>query len=255
MDIKSISQLFNQIIVSIDGSSPEINDFHRGVGTFEKAFRTVAHLREHKANVQIAVVVTRINANDIFLIRSLFEPMGASVKFQPVYSLGRAIARDDILIDGEDYFHALSRGNRDGTVSLFNRPLEPGVRTTSCGVGGSTLSIDSDGAIYPCHLLHKQEYSFGKLTDSSFIDIWGRIIKSRWYKFSVDDIRECRHCFLRYICAGNCRARALYGTGSLYSPDPFCCYFKKATLECLFNSGWWVDGSSRTMSSDINCSV
>jgi MoaA/NifB/PqqE/SkfB family radical SAM enzyme len=81
LNLQSISRLFNQIIVSIDGSSSKINDLHRGVGTFKKAFNTVNLLREHEANVQIAVVVTKINVEDISSIRSLFEPMGVSVNF------------------------------------------------------------------------------------------------------------------------------------------------------------------------------
>ena len=251
-NIESMARLFTQIIVSIDGSSPEINDLHRGVGTFEKAFNTVTLLREQEANVQVAVVVTRINASNIFSIRSLFEPMGVSVTFQPMYSLGRGSAKDAMLIDAEDYFNALREGNPDNALSLFDRPLEPGVRSLSCGVGGGTLSIDSDGSVYPCHLLHKQEHALGKLTDSSFVDIWDRLKASRWHNISVDDIEVCRNCSLRYICAGQCRARALAQTGNFYSPDPFCNYLRRATLEFLFSSGQWTNGSKAKMAEDIH---
>ncbi len=243
VNMDSMSRLFTQIIVSIDGSSPEINDLQRGVGTFKKAVNSVSLLREHGANVQIAVVVTKINVGDLSSIRSLFEPMGVSVRFQPVYSLGRGSVRRDILIDGEDYFKALMAANPDNALSLFDRPLEPGVKSLSCGIGGGTLSIDSDGAVYPCHLLHEAEYSLGKLTDSSFTEIWGRLITTQWFKITVDEIEICRDCIIRYICAGQCRARALAQTGSLSSPDPFCNYFKQATLEFLFNAGKWTNGS------------
>lgn len=250
VNIESVSRLFTQIIVSIDGSSSEINDLHRGVGTFKKALKTVTLLREHEANAQIAVVVTKINAGDISSIRSLFEPMGVSVRFQPVYFLGRGSVRRDILIDGEDYFNALMAGNQDNALSLFDRPLEPGVKSLSCGVGGGTLSIDSDGTTYPCHLLHEQEYSLGKLTDSSFTEIWEHLKTTQWHKISVDEIEVCRDCFIRYICAGQCRARALAQTGSLYAPDPFCNYFKQATLESLFNAGTWTNGSDTKLGED-----
>lgn len=243
INIDSISRLFTQVIVSIDGSSPDINDPQRGDGTFKKALNTVNLLREHGANVQIAVVVTKINARDLYSIRSLFEPMGVSVRFQPVYILGRGSVRRDILIDGEDYFNALMAANPDNALSLFDRPLEPGVKSLSCGVGGGTISIDSDGAVYPCHLLHEQKYSLGQLTGSSFTEIWERLQTTHWHKISVDEIEVCRDCIIRYICAGQCRARALAQTGSLYSPDPFCNYFKQATLEFLFNSGKWKNGS------------
>jgi len=247
-----MSELFTQIIVSIDGSSPAINDLHRGVGTFEKAFNIVTLLREHEANVQIAVVVTKANAKNLFSIRSLFEPMGISVRFQPVYSLGRGSARDDILIDGDEYFEALVEANPDNTLALFDRPLEPAVKALSCGVGGGTLSIDSDSSVYPCHLLHEQRYSLGKLRESSFIDIWRHLEESRWHNINVDDIEVCRDCIIRYICAGQCRARALAQTASLYSPDPFCSYFKHATLEFLFNAGEWTNGSNVKIREDIH---
>jgi len=252
LNVDLISRLFTQIIVSIDGSSPEINDLHRGVGTFKKALNTVTLLQEHGANVQVAVVVTKINAGDICSIRSLFEPMGVSVKFQPVYFLGRGAVRHDILIDGEGYFNALMVANEDNTLSLFDRPLEPGVKSFSCGVGGGTLSIDSDGSVYPCHLLHEQEYSLGQITDNSFADIWERLKTTHWHKISVDEIEVCRDCVIRYICAGQCRARALAQTGNLYSPDPFCTYFKQATLEFLFNVGKWTKGSNAKIEKDTH---
>ena len=176
--------------------------------------------------------------------------MGVPVRFQPVYYLGRGSLRRDILIDGEDYFNALMAANQDNALSLFDRPLEPGIKSLSCGVGGGTLSIDSDGSVYPCHLLHEQEYSLGKLTDSSFKDIWGLLKTTLWHKISVDEIEVCRDCIIRYICAGQCRARALAQTGSLYSPDPFCNYFKQATLEFLFNAGEWTSGSSTKTEED-----
>ena len=250
IDIKSISRLFTQIVVSIDGSSSEINDLQRGIGTFQKALDTVTLLREHGANVQVAVVVTKINAGDTRSIRSLFESMGVSVRFQPVYFLGRGSLRRDILIDGEDYFNALMAANQDNALSLFDRPLEPGVKSLSCGIAGGTLSIDSDGSVYPCHLLHEQKYSLGKLTDSSFKDIWGLLKTTHWHKISVEEIEVCRDCIIRYICAGQCRARALAQTRSLCSPDPFCNYFKQATLEFLFNAGEWTSGSSTKTEKD-----
>ena len=250
IDIQSMSRLFTQIIVSIDGSSSEINDPHRGVGTFQKALDTVTLLRKYGANVQIAVVVTKINVGDTRSIRSLFESMGVPVRFQPVYFLGRGSLRPDILIDGEDYFNGLMAANQDNALSLFDRPLEPSIKSLSCGVAGGTLSIDSDGSVYPCHLLHEQKYSLGKLTASSFKDTWELLKTTHWHKISVDEIEACRDCIIRYICAGQCRARALAQTGSLYSPDPFCNYFKQATLEFLFNTGEWTRGSSTKTEGD-----
>ena len=159
VNIESLSQAFTQIIVSIDGSSPEINDAHRGAGTFNKAFNTVTRLKEYQAKVEVAVVVTKKNATDTYSIRALFEPMGVPVRFQPMYLLGRGAGIQDISINGGDYFAALMASNRDNKLSLFDRPLEIGIRSLSCGVGGGTLSIDSDGSVYPCHLLHEHVYS------------------------------------------------------------------------------------------------
>jgi len=252
VDLKSVVELFTQVIVSIDGSSSKINDPHRGDGTFEKAFSTVRLLREHQANVQVAVVVTKMNANDLNRIRNLFEPMGVFVKFQPVYPLGRGSTRDDILINGDEYFAFLRDAEKGKALSLFDSPPQPGTKVVSCGVGGGTLSIDSDGSVYPCHLLHKQEYAFGRLLDSSFTDILDRVRASHWYNFNVDSIEECKDCIIRYVCAADCRARAVAETGDLYSPDPFCSYFKKATLDFMFSSGKWTSGINARIGETIS---
>ena len=244
VDYESIARLFNQIIVSIDGSSSAVNDFHRGIGSFDKSFRTVLLLRERNANVQVATVVTKFNAENLNDIRNLFEPMGVSVKFQPVYSLGRGSKQHDLLINGDEYYSALRKCSP--SLKLFDNPPQLGVRVVSCGVGGGILSVDYDGTIYPCHLLHMGEHGFGKVTNTSFRSILAQIDASPYFNFNIDAIEQCSHCFIKYICGGNCRARALEHTGSLYSPDPFCDYFKKAILDYLFSSGEWIDGASYT---------
>lgn len=48
------------------------------------------------------------------------------------------------------------------------------------------------------------------------------------------------------------RTLSLARTGTLYSPDPFCKYFKQATLEFLFNAGKWTNGSNIKIGEDIN---
>ncbi|HOQ31081.1 MAG TPA: radical SAM protein [Candidatus Hydrogenedens sp.] len=66
---KLISLKWDQIIFSIDGPNPEINNFIRGEGTFEKAFQNLMYISQNRNHLipDLGINVTITNKNYLYL--------------------------------------------------------------------------------------------------------------------------------------------------------------------------------------------
>jgi len=59
-----------------------------------------------------------------------------------------------------------------------------------CGMGRNVVSIETDGRVYPCHLLHNEELKLGDLNQDDISGIW---LRSSFRKRSLDDMRAAAH--------------------------------------------------------------
>lgn len=93
----------------------------------------------------------------------------------------------------------------------------------TCGLGRQTISIASNGDVYPCHMLQNYSLKFGNalcdellLLSSTKINFW-----------NVDNIDECKKCDYKYICGGGCYARRYFTCRDMkMSHDPCCELYK-----------------------------
>jgi len=194
--------------ISLDGSKPEINDAIRGNGVFS----------------------------------------ARAARFAPV---GRgSVNKDQLSPRAEDYIQLISNLINERKTMLrfknligFESKLDrvPGnlTRKLNCGLGTVTISIDSDGSVYPCHWLHLTEYRAGNIRTNSFREIYfGSEILKNLRRLRVDQLECCLGCPWRYLCGGGCRALALFSTGLLTGADPYCKFYKFYFEHALW--GNWV---------------
>lgn len=111
------------------------------------------------------------------------------------------------------------------------------LRQTICGHARQTMYISPEGRMLPCMSLAagdiQNDYPLISevglrqgLTESTYM----ALIDMRVEDF-LDKVDTCGQCEYAKICAGGCRAGALYTGGkSLMMPDPACC--------ALFKGGW-----------------
>jgi uncharacterized protein len=85
----------------------------------------------------------------------------------------------------------------DTTFRYRIRNLNP------CGAGYNFFTIIADGSIFSCaHLMNDKQHSIG--------DIYNGIKdKSAYIPLSVDTIKECEDCPIKYLCKGGCFSRKI----------------------------------------------
>lgn len=82
------------------------------------------------------------------------------------------------------------------------------------------LAIRPDGAMSYCATWNKV---FGNLLYEEVKEITRKEDWIEFEKIKIKDLKDCAECRYFKVCGGGCRARALYSTGNILSPDPLAC--------------------------------
>jgi radical SAM protein with 4Fe4S-binding SPASM domain len=235
-NVHLISRSFDEIRISVDGSSAEIHDFHRGPGTYAKTMTALKLLDDQGAQVRVAMTVTKHNIGDI---SNAAKKFGSRFMFQPLFNAGNAKLNAELAITGDEYYEALATADgvepmaRVGAVvtSLKNRG------TTKCAIGDTEISISHCGDVYPCHMMHLKAYKAGNIREQSIQKIYlSSPVLAAARQLTIAARPECSECAIRLLCGGACRARAYYLAGDLNACDSFCDYEFAAFINGLFRS-------------------
>jgi radical SAM protein with 4Fe4S-binding SPASM domain len=230
--ISAVSRLkkLRRVQLSLEGSTPEINDRIRGKGSFHKTISAIKRLKEAGLTVSIMTTVSRINAEDILPLIELLEREGVDTfaleRFIPE-GQGKHMA-DEVLSPGEirrifESVYEVGKVPRPMRILMY-RPLfglidcnDPTVGAM-CSVGNNALTIMSDGTVLPCRRL---PIALGNILVDNLFKIW-------YDSFLLWEIRnprnlkgKCRDCELIPICRG-CRAAAFARTEDYLAEDPQC---------------------------------
>ena len=92
----------------------------------------------------------------------------------------------------------------------------------NCGAGCKSLSVDADGTIYPCHMLHRPELAMGNAFTDAVLDALQTDVSRTFQTLDAEKFEDCGTCRYLRICGGGCRARSLFESGNLESKDSYC---------------------------------
>lgn len=231
---KRISETFDLIKISLDGSNSEIHELHRGKGSFAKTLKAINMLIQQEAPIQIAMTVTQKNIHDIDAMTKKF---GSRLTFAPLFVAGRAKSNKGLSITGKEYYEALSSVNDVKPLSYLCSSLAASKqkRIMKCAIGDGEISISETGDVYPCQLLHSPQFCAGNIREQSLKSIYETSDKLQTCKeLTVLKVAGCKKCDIRFICGGACRARAFYEKNRLDVSGAFCEYEKLAFINGLF---------------------
>lgn len=231
---KQITEVSDLIQISLDGSTPDINDFHRGKGSYNKIIKAINVLLRHNAPLQISMTVTARNINDI---EAMVNKFGSLLSFAPLFKAGRAKTNKDLTITGKEYYKALFAAKGANPLSYLCSSLDKAKKQKimKCAIGDAEISISDNGDVYPCHLLHIPQFLAGNVKEQSLESIYQTSDKLKeCTKLTVLEIKGCNKCDVRFICGGACRARAFFEKGKIDVCDDFCEYEKLAFINGLF---------------------
>ena len=233
-NVKKIAEKFNLLKISLDGSTSDIHELHRGVGTFDKTLKAIDLLIQQNAPVQVAMTVTKKNLHDIDAMTKRF---GSRLTFAPLFVAGRAKSNKSLFITGKEYYEALSSVSGVKPLSYLCSSLAASKQKPilKCAIGDGEISISETGDVYPCQLLHFPQFNAGNIRKQSLKSIYETSeVLQACKKLTVLDIEGCKTCNIRFICGGGCRARTFYEEGRIDVAGSFCEYEKLAFINGLF---------------------
>jgi radical SAM protein with 4Fe4S-binding SPASM domain len=238
--------------VSLEGSTPEVNDRIRGRGSFERARKGVETLVGNGTYTILSMVVQRSNVSDMEEFYTFSERIGADeVRFIPLNIMGRALSNELRPISNVELVHAVQDllGKHPAARDRMKRDFLTVLKTVCslsskrlyCGTGLKTIMIDADGETYPCPNHQLPEFRCGNVKDHSFKDIWlaSPVLQKVRTTYQLDGLNdECPVCPVKYWCMGGCRGETYHNTGDMRSVSIRCEELREAVLETL-----WILGS------------
>lgn len=238
--------------VSLEGSTPEVNDPIRGKGSFHRAIEGVKVLVECETHSILSMVVQEGNFDDIESFYDLSMDMGTDeVRFIPLNMMGRArdtglrTVSNRLLVRRlgqlmQDRPEAKERMTRDYFTILMS-VCSLSNRRPYCGTGLKTMLVDADGEVYPCPNHQFSEFRCGNIRDSSFKEIWlgSPVLKMVRSTYDLEAINEeCSACAFRHWCMGGCRGETYENTRDMSATSVRCDDLREAVIEMM-----WILGS------------
>lgn len=241
---KRIAAVTNLVKISVDGSTAKIHAISRGKDNYNQVINGIELLIRHGANVQVAMTVTKKNVHDL---ANMSERWGSRLALQPLFKAGRGKGKTNEALTGEEYYRAMDAVENIAPMGNVATVLE-GLRgrgVKKCALADREISISETGDVYPCQLLHAPEFLAGNIHADTLPDIYfKKPVLPKLRNVNVDTIEECSRCPIRLICAGGCRARDYYESGSIETVGEFCEYEKLAFINGLLDYSGFVSVSS-----------
>jgi radical SAM protein with 4Fe4S-binding SPASM domain len=247
---RMIAEKFPEVQVSIDGPDAATHERLRHKGSFETSLNAIRLLSQvHLDRRIVSCTATKLNRQRIPEMVQWAYDLGWSLYLNRLIPIGNATL-DHYLkpeeYDGlvEDCYQAYSRITKakgKPPLPFFFQPACSPVsrvllrnRRSSCGMGGSIISIDAGGDAFPCPLLHLPELKIGNVKECTLREV---VKKARtiFTDLTVERLDNCRDCYIKHICGGGCRALAYHSGYGLAGKDPYCTVTKKS-----IESAFWL---------------
>ena len=223
-------------MISIDGSEAVHNNLRptrdREVNSWQASMEGIKLCQEAGVNVTLRATITSAS-EDIRDLVALFREHGITkFNFQPItcapedpLALGLEALHEHEEQAREHIFHRVT--NISSFDTFLQRVLGKHNRNRFCFMGSRTVTVASNGDIYPCHrFVGKESFMCGNVNTN---DLDAEHMVHYLSEFNVDDIRSgCSHCWMRYLCSGTCYGEAMDENGTIARPN---------SKRCMINQG------------------
>ena len=232
--------------VSLDGSSPEVQDKMRGKGSFSKAVRGIKHLVEAGNKVILSTTVNKINFEDILPLARFAKSLGVSgIRFNDVHFGGMARCHTKALrLKATERLKAMENvreaalefgdfvtGSIADVLKILSSKTGKAKKSfpfvvKPCGAAMGSLCIRGDGGVTPCEILWDQVA--GNLHQETLKEIYyhsqGMNEMRMPLILSREDIPGCHQCQYLSVCfSGHRCAPYFYPGRNLASKAKYAC--------------------------------
>lgn len=236
----TLAELKVWIQVSLDGADPEMHNFLRGKGSFERTWNAIELLcRAGMARrLRTATTLTRCSVAHVRAVIERVDALGLyEMRFLALNRLKAATTNWEQIAPEpremmEVYRYLLLevpamdpplRTKIEGEFPGFVPFPDPGGKHW-CPLGETTI-LDSQGYTYPCPSLLMPEYRTGNIYEQDLLELeedgQARRLREQMLRRRIT-IEECTVCAWRNFCQGSCQAFSELRTGSPWINDEFC---------------------------------
>jgi uncharacterized protein len=249
---KFIEEKFFALGISLDGAK-ELNDLQR-YGSVESVhdsvLETINKLKYRHYTLSIKSIVTKKNANRITDIVTYISSL--DVDSMAVESVNDIPPESEFYLSDEDYaayiyklasiitniIREVANGNRVVFGSYIFDILRQIVTKTRkinmCSGGREFITITADGDVYPCHMyIGIDEFKMGNVHDDDFPGRKFAEIREIFYNANVYTSTNCKNCWARFLCGGECHYFSYISNNDLSTPREQRCMEMKAVIEAL----------------------
>lgn len=229
-----------QCQVSLDSHNPEVHDFLRGKGSYNRVIRSIKLLQEKGIAVGLDTVVSKNNINTIpemiTWMSKMDIPYLTLIKLKkgdlPKYDF------EELSPSFQEYSelirHVCARENKNPNITLDCGSVSnlQAVATedelkkhpiAGCPIGHHLIVISPNGDIYPCAALLDKPFYIGNILNDDMTDLWNNnpVLKSfRLIKKNIGG--KCKSCERLDLCRGGCRGINYTFNNDMTSSDPTC---------------------------------
>lgn len=222
---------FQEIRISLDGISEEVNAGIRGKGVLSKVMENIVRWKELGINVTIMFTVMKRNLHEIPFLIGFGKKLGIhAIVIERFFPLGHGAKNKKDMLDGPEFLGVWQTILEQERIKIDPEELinyrairinmdeaEPDILGSGCVVGKDGAAILPDGTVLPCR---RFTLPIGNVMNTSLHDIWDR---SPVLDLSRDKTKlkgKCGNCAVE-DCRG-CRAMCFCLEGDFLIEDPHC---------------------------------
>lgn len=208
-NIEKIIKYFDNASISIDGIDEESCKIIRGNNVFKNVIKKVEFLKEHDfKDISLSAVLPN-NENIHVEFEKLNETLGTEAMIRCFSHKGRA-GENHKKIEEQMNKYLKERNMEEKNIIDWKAYISTDkrdVQIAACGGCESTISIDSNGDLYPCNLLMDENYSIGNILKIDDIVNYINNMSTdlnKGYKSFVDlklcNNEKCKACSVKSFC-------------------------------------------------------
>lgn len=226
--------------ISVDGKK-EIHNCNRfyanGIGSFDVMEKNTRKMREDGL-VSGRATITSTNMDLVDNFKSLNDMNFRSIPMAPAQNLLSDEDYDKLIEENtklaEFFLQLVKKGDYKTAKKL--RILMSGLykihksgmkRNIPCGVGSSSIAVDINGYIFPCHrFVANKEYAIGNVLED--IKMNNELFLQ---EIKMEQHEDCQKCWVKNLCAGGCPNENLVNAGSTQKSEEKNCKF----IQSMYN--------------------
>ena len=250
--MKFITEKFYGLCISIDGPK-EINDMQRfgnNKSVHDQIIETIDMFKMNNMPFSVKCTITKKSINNMEDINEYICALGASgIAYAAVTRLPQE--SELFISDNEFEIYAknlskilaeniiqLASGDKTMDISPIFFILTQLVTKTRkihhCSAGREFIAVTVDGDVYPCHeFVGIEEFKMGNVNDENFPGESFNKIKGIFNNYGVYVSEECKVCWARFLCGGDCAVRSYLDNGDIFRPTKRKCILIKSILEAI----------------------